>query len=301
VPDALTEQRVLKRSVLLAAVLGSFAVVLGLLSGSTAIVFDGLFSVVDVAMGLLALWVARLVTRPENRTFQYGFWHIEPMTLAFYGGMLMVLCVYGFIDAVGSFLAGGQEVELGWAIGYSVVMTGACFGMYFYERRRNRSADSGIVRLDAQSWLMSALESGALVVAFVFAWILGSTPYASLARYVDPAILAVLSLAMLPIPIRTVREALSEIFLMTPSDLDTHVRSVMDEIVAQHGFTGYTSYAAKVGRGQFIEIHIVVEPDRQLGTVTDLDVVRDEIAASLGAEGTDKWLTVDFTGSDAWT
>ena len=300
-PDALVEQRALKRSVLLAAVLGGVAVVLGLLSGSMAIVFDGLFSVVDVAMGLLGLWVARLVMRPENRTFQYGYWHIEPMTLAFYGGMLMVLCVYGFIDAVGSFLAGGQEVELGWAIGYSLAMTAACFGMYFYLSRKNRAANSGLVHLDAQSWLMSTLESAALVVAFVFAWILGSTPYAHLARYVDPAVLALLSLAMVPMPIRTVRQALSEILLMTPSDLDIQVRSVMDEIVVQHGFGGYTSYAAKVGRGQFIEIHIVVEPDRQLGTVADLDVVREEIANALGVCGTDKWLTVDFTGSDAWT
>jgi cation diffusion facilitator family transporter len=301
VPDAVTEQRVLKRSVFLAAVLGSFAVVLGLLSGSTAIVFDGLFSVIDVAMGLLALWVARLVARPENRTFQYGYWHIEPMTLALYGGMLMVLCVYGLIDAVGSFLAGGQEVELGWAIGYSLAMTAACVAMYLYERRKNRAADSALVRLDALSWLMSAAESGALVVAFVFAWALGWTPYASLARFVDPAILAVLSLVMLPIPIRTVRQALSEILLMTPSKLDARVTGVMDEIVAKHGFVHYTSYSTKVGRGQFIEIHIVVEPDRQLGTTADLDVVREEIADALGAHGAYHWLTVDFTGSDAWT
>ena len=300
-PDAVTEQRVLKRSVLLAAVLGGFAVVLGLLSGSMAIVFDGLFSVVDVAMGLLGLWVARLVMQPENRTFQYGYWHIEPMTLAFYGGMLMVLCVYGFIDAVGSFLAGGQEVELGWAIGYSLVMTVACFGMYLYERRTNRAADSGIVHLDAQSWLMSALESAALVVAFLCAWVLGSTEYADLARYVDPTVLAVLSLAMLPMPIRTVRRALSEILLMTPSDLDAQVRGVMDEFVKQHGFLDYTSYATKVGRGEFIEIHILVEPDRQLGTAADLDVVRERIADALDAHGTNKWLTVDFTSADTWT
>jgi cation diffusion facilitator family transporter len=301
VPDAVTEQRVLKRSVLLAAVLGGFAVVLGLLSGSTAIVFDGLFSVVDVAMGLLGLWVARLVIRPENRTFQYGYWHIEPMMLALYGGMLIALCVYGFIDAVGSLLAGGHEVELGWAIGYSAVLTAACFAMYVYERRKNRDADSGLVHLDAQSWLMSTAESGALVVAFVFAWILASTPYAYIARYVDPAVLALLSLVVLPIPIRTVREALSEILLMTPSGLDSQVRGVMDEIVAQHGFVDYTSYATKVGRGQFIEVHIIVEPDRQLGTAADLDAVREEIADALAARGTDKWLTVDFTGSDAWT
>ncbi len=132
--NAATEQRVLKLSVLLTAVLGGFAVALGLLSGSMSIVFDGLFSVVDVAMGLLGLWIARLVTREENRTFQYGYWHIEPMSLAFYGGMMMVLCVYAFVDAVGSIMAGGQTVELGWAIGYSLIMTAACFTMFFYEK-----------------------------------------------------------------------------------------------------------------------------------------------------------------------
>jgi predicted Co/Zn/Cd cation transporter (cation efflux family) len=106
---------------------------------------------------------------------------------------------------------------------------------------------------------------------------------------------------MVPMPIRTVRKALTEILLMTPGDLDTHVRGVMDEIVVQHGFAGYTSYAAKVGRGQFIEIHIVVEPDRQLGTVADLDGIRNTIADALDAHGTDTWLTVDFTGSEEWT
>jgi cation diffusion facilitator family transporter len=298
--DAATEQRVLKLSILISGVLGGFAVLLGLLSGSMSIVFDGLFSVIDVAMGLLGLWIARLVTREANRRFQYGYWHIEPMSLAFYGGMLMVLCVYAFFDALGSLLAGGREVDLGPAIGYSLIMTVACFAMYFYERRTNRAAKSEFLHLDAQGWLMSALATAALLVAFVFAWALGSTQYADLAPYVDPAVLALLSVAMFPIPLRTVRRALSEILLMTPSDLDAEVRLVMDQIVARHGFPGYTSYAAKVGRGQFIEIHIVVEPDWRVGTVADLDTVRNEIAAALGAEGTDVWLTVDFTGSEAW-
>jgi predicted Co/Zn/Cd cation transporter (cation efflux family) len=299
--NATIEQRVLKLSVLLTAALGGFAVVLGLLSGSMSIVFDGLFSVVDVAMGVLGLWIARLVTRKENRTFQYGYWHIEPMSLAFYGGMLMVLCVYGFVSAVGSFMAGGQEVELGWAIGYSLIMSAACFGMFFYEKRTNRAANSEFLHLDAQGWLMSALATTALVVAFAFAWVLGLTPYAHLAPYVDPAVLGLLSLAMVAMPIGTVRKALTEILLMTPTDLDEAVCAVMDDVIERHGFTSFTSYAAKVGRGEFIEIHIVVPADRQLGTVVDLDAVREEIADALGPHGADTWLTVDFTGSAEWT
>ncbi len=69
-------------------------------------------------------------------------------------------------------------------------------------------------------------------------------------------------------PIATVRKALQEILLITPPDLDALVRRVMDEVIARHGFKTYTSYVAKVGRAQFIEIHIAVPPesaDRQRG------------------------------------
>lgn len=298
---AAVEQRILKLSVALTVSIAGFAVVLGLLSGSMSIVFDGLFAVIDVVMGLLALWVARLVVREENRTFQYGYWHIEPMSLAFYGGMLMVLCVYGFVSAVGSILTGGQDVELGWAIGYSLVMAVVSFGMYYYEKRTNRAANSELLHLDAQSWLMTALASAALVVAFIIAWALEATPYAHLAPYVDPAALGLLSLAMVAMPVRTVRQALSEILLMTPTDLDTDIRCAMDEIVKRHGFIGYTSYASKVGRGQFIEIHIVVAPDHEIGTIASLDAVRNEVADALDAHGPDTWLTVDFTAEHDWT
>jgi cation diffusion facilitator family transporter len=298
--DAAAEQRVLKLSVVLSGVLGVLAVAVGLLSGSMSIVFDGLVSVIDVAMGGLGLWIARLVARAPNRTFQYGYWHLEPMSLAFYGAMLMVLCVYGFVDALSSLLAGGREVNLGWALGYSVVMTVACVWMYGYERRTNRAARSQFLHLDAQAWLMSALASAALVVAFSIAWVLGSTRYANLAPFVDPAVLALLSLAMIPIPIRTVRRALGEVLLMTPSDLDVEVRRVMDEAVTRHGFTRYSSHATRVGRGDFIEIHILVPADHAIGTVADLDAIRDEIAQALGVSSDSTWLTIDFTTSAEW-
>jgi cation diffusion facilitator family transporter len=299
--DATAEQRVLKYSLALTVVIAATGVVLGLLSGSMAIVFDGLYSVIDVAMGALLLWVARLVMREENRTFQYGFWHVEPMALAFNGGMLMILCLYAVVNAVGSFMSGGQSVELGWAIGYSAFMAAVCFGMYFYERSSNRLTKSQLLHLDAQSWLMSALAAAGLLVGFLVAWGLGFTRYAAVAPYVDPAILAVLSLAFVGMPVGTVRQALAEMLLMAPTELDSEVRGVMDRVIEQHGFVSYTSYVAKVGRGKFIEIHIVVPPEHPIGTVAALDAIRDEIGSALGGIGADKWVTIDFTARGEWT
>ncbi len=300
-PQAVAEQRLLKLSIAVTIVVAAVGVVFGLLSGSLSIVFDGVFAAIDAAMSGLALFVSRLVSRVgDNRRFQFGYWHIEPMVLAFNGGTLMLLCFYAFLNAVDSLLAGGRQLDFGWAIAYAVAVCVVCFGMFFYERHLNRRIGSDFIRLDAQSWLMSATITSALLVAFAIAWSLQGTAYAWLMPYADPVVLALLTLCLVFVPIRTVRKALTEILLITPPELDGHVRRVMDAAVKRHGFKTYTSYVAKVGRAQFIEIHIAVPPEVRLDNVSTVDAIRREIAAAIGGEGPHLWLTIDFTADPRW-
>ena len=126
------------------------------------------------------------------------------------------------------------------------------------------------------------------------------TRYGDLTPYADPIVLALLTLCLVFVPIRTVRKALQEILLITPPELDAHVRSVMDAAIARHGFKTYTSYVAKVGRAQFIEIHIAVPPDMRLDNVATVDAIRREIAEAIGGEGPQRWLTIDFTADPKW-
>ena len=299
--NAAAEQRLLKLSIAVTIGVAAFGVLFGLLSGSMSILFDGVFSAIDAAMSGLALFVSRLVTRvADNRRFQFGYWHIEPMVLAFNGGTLMLLCFYAFLNAVDSLLAGGRQLNFDWAMAYAVLVCGACFGMFFYERRLNRKIGSDFVRLDAQSWLMTGSITSALLVAFAIAASLMGTAHARLAPYADPAVLALLTMILVFVPIRTVRKALQEILLITPPELDARVRQVMDEAVARHRFKTYTSYVAKVGRAQFIEIHIAVPPQSPIDSVGEADAIRREIAEAIGGEGPQRWLTIDFTADPKW-
>lgn len=273
-------ERLLKLSIAVTIVVSAFGVLFGLLSGSMSILFDGVFSAIDAAMSGLALFVSRLVTRvADNRRFQFGYWHIEPMVLAFNGGTLMLLCFYAFLNAVDSLLAGGRHLDFDWAMAYAVLICVACFGMFFYERHLNRRIGSDFVRLDTQSWLMSGAITSALLVAFAITSTLKGTAYEYLAPYADPAVLALLTLVLVFVPIRTVRKALEEIL---------------------HGFKTYTSYVAKVGRAQFIEIHIAVPPQSPIDSVGKADAIRREIAEAIGGEDPHRWLTIDFTADSRW-
>ncbi len=294
------EQKLLKRSIGVTVAFASAGVLLGLVSGSQSIVFDGLFSVIDTLVLLLALTAARLVQREGDRRFQYGYWHIEPMVLAFNGSVLMFLCLYAFINAVGSFLEGGRELELDWALGYAAAACIVTFSMYVYERRENRRVRSELLRLDTQSWLMSALIASALLAAFALAWAIKGTRFAPFAPYVDPSVLALLSLYLITVPIKTVRRALKEILLITPPKLDQAVRTAMDVVIERHGFRKYTSYVAKVGRAYFIEIYIVAPVDFPLSGIAQLDAIRQEISEAIGNPEAYQWMAVSFTADEHW-
>ena len=300
-PTASAEQRLLKISIAVTIGVASFGVLFGLLSGSMSILFDGVFSAIDAAMSGLALFVSRLVTRvAENRRFQFGYWHIEPMVLAFNGGTLMLLCFYAFLNAVDSLLIGGRQLDFDWAMAYAVLVCVACFSMFFYERRLNRAIGSDFIRLDTQGWLMAGSITLALLVAFVIGASLKGTAYADLAPYADPAVLALLTMVLVFVPIQAVRKALQEILLITPPELDARVREVMDGVIARRGFKTYTSYVAKVGRAQFIEIHVAVPPESSIDSVGTADALRREIAEAIGGEGPHRWLTIDFTADPKW-
>ena len=299
--QAAAEQRLLKLSIGVTILIGAFGVLFGLLSGSLSIVFDGVFGVIDAAMAVLSLFVSRLVSREgDNRRFQFGYWHIEPMVLALNGGTLMLLCFYAFLNAVGSLLAGGRSLDFDWAILYAVVVCVIAIGMFVYARRANRGIGSTLVQLDIQSWLMSVSITAALLVAFAIAWSLQGTRWAWLMPYVDPAVLALLSIGLLFVPIGIVRKAWGEILLITPPELDAHVRRVMADIGTRHGFTTYTSYVVTVGRAQVIEIHILVPPEVPLDSVAAADAIRREIGQAIGGEGPQRWLTIDFTTDPSW-
>jgi predicted Co/Zn/Cd cation transporter (cation efflux family) len=293
---ATAEQAMLRHSLWMTLVLAAVGIGFGLISGSLAIVFDGVSSTIDAAMTFISLTVARLVLSEGSRRFQFGYWHLEPMTLALNGGLLVVFCLYGFVTALGDLFTGGRELDFGWALGYAALAAGASLGMVIYEWHGNRRVGSDLVRLDSMSWLMSTVISTTLLVAFAIAMALGDTDHAWAARYADPMVLAVLSAGLALMPIAMLREAWRDIFQIAPTPLDDRVKRVMDDFVARHGFATYASYVARVGRAQFIEVHVVLPADYPVQHIAALDALRAEIALALGAARPERWLTVAFTG-----
>lgn len=299
-----TEAIVLKRSLVAILLVSGLGVGFGIYSGSFAILFDGVFSLVDAAMTVLSLFVARLITRstidkglPEHlqRRFSMGFWHLEPMVLTLNATILLAVTLYASFSAAMSLVGGGRSIDFGPAMIYAGVVVLISATMAWYEHRANRRIGSDFVKMDVHGWIMAGGVTTSLLIAFGIGSLIGDTDYAWLSPYIDPAVLLLVCLVLLPVPLGTLRRAVSEVLLITPDDLLAEVERVAGGIVAEEGFIGHRAYVARAGRGTQIELYFIVPPAQPPRRLEDWDALRDRIGAAIGGDPRHRWLTIAFT------
>lgn len=305
----MTEQRYLSLSLTATLLLSGFGVTMGLVSGSIAIAFDAVYALIDAAMTLLALIVSRLIhqtTRPGAagerlvKRFNMGLWHLEPLVVALNGCLLMAITLYGFVNAVTSVAAGGTDTEFGPALIYTGGAVILCATVLLAGRHQANRLDSDLIRLDIKGWTMSGTITSALFVAFLIGFLLDGTAHAWVLPYVDPVVLAVVSLAVAPRPVGIVYQAFREVLMVTPPELRQLVDRVATETVAKQGFLDYRAYVAEVGRAEQIDLYFIVPPGHPARPIEDWDELRDEIGEAIGAEDPNRWLTITFTADPEW-
>jgi len=296
-----TEAQVMRVSVWATAGIAVFGIVLGIASSSQAILFDGLFALIDASMSFLSLCVVQLLAREGSRRFQYGFWHFEPLVAAFNGAVLLLLCLYAIFNAIRSLLTGGSEpVSLDVAGVYAVFVCVMCMALWCYERRANRRLDSELIRIDMKAFLMSTCISAGLFVGFAASALVERLGYAAFRPYADSLVLLCLALGLLPMPVAIVYRAMREVFLIAPVEMHDRVRRVVASAVERHNLMDFRSYVAKTGRMYLVEIHILVDPQLR-AEMAVYDRIRQEIGQALGGEARlDEWLSISFTARAEW-
>src|SRR3954463_16071074 len=107
--DASRERRLLMMSVWASAGFAVGSSVWGVLSGSSMIVFDGLYSFVSVGLSLLAVMALRAAGRGPDASYPWGREAWEPLVVVVKALALAALSVYAAIGGVSDLVAGGTS------------------------------------------------------------------------------------------------------------------------------------------------------------------------------------------------
>ncbi|WP_064608775.1 cation diffusion facilitator family transporter [Photobacterium sp. J15] len=294
------ERLALKLSLAGTVLLASLGIGYGLYVGSNAILLDGMFSFLSMGMTGLSLYTAYLVSKPDDRQFQFGYAHIEPLINVVNGLLILMTCLFAFITGVKGILHGGHEIVLEHALIYAVLSTVCCFAIYFTETYIARSEQSELVRVDSQEWLVDGILSAAILVGFLLVILLDKFGYSRWNAYVDPILVSTLSIAASVLPLKVLKRNLREVLLVAPQDKVQHqVDRVIAKLSKQYHFDDYTHHFAKTGRQYDLEINILVK-NETYWTTGRQDTIRELIWQELSDELGDTWLSVSFTSQERW-
>src|SRR5690606_31070935 len=195
---------------------------------------------------------------------------------------------------------GGRQLAFGYAALFAAISLVIEFGAALFLTVANRRIRSEFLALDAKSWLMSCGITVAYLLAFGFGSVAQGTRLEWLTPYIDPVALALVCLAVLPMPFSTVRRALADILLVTPTDLKQHVDEVARASVQRYGFASHRACVARVGRGRQIELYFLVSNEWPAKALAEWDRIRDEISEAIGGDTPDRWLMIVFTTDPEW-
>lgn len=295
------ENKILKLSVIGALFFALFGIAGGWAIKSDMIIFDGLYSFISVVLSMLSLYINNYMAKRDFEKFPFGKHILEPIVISIKSLIIAIMCSYSLIEAIKTLMNGGNSLEFGLALIYSIVSVLGCGIISFYMKEQEKKINSELIKAECTQWFMDTALSTAVLVGFIIAMVLAGTKLKSLNPYIDPFMTIVVSLVCIRIPIKTFIESFKEVICVKANDeINDDIYVLVKGIEEEYNFEESITRVSKVGRELRIEIDFVYNKDSKLKTLDQMDNVREEINDAIKHIDYNKWLNVSFTGNKKW-
>ncbi len=214
----LIEEKALKRSMVGAFILAVWGIVMASVSGSSVILLDGMFNLISGIMSFFSIEVTRLISGKDSREYPLGYFAFESLFVLAKGASILVLLLMALYSNIGVLLSGGREPVLGLLTIYVAVAVLGCVVLYLISRKGFKQTGSQILQAETKAWLVNAVISGAIGVAFGIAMLLQGTSLGWIDRYIDQILVIVLSLLFIKDPLVLMKIGVKELLLAAPQE-----------------------------------------------------------------------------------
>ena len=275
----LIEQRSLRIGVGASAVMAVAGLSVHVLSGSYALLLDGLYSAVMVGSGLVAARISRNVVRPPDRAYPYGYDGQEALYVLFRSLVLIGVLTFAAAAGLGTVIdyAKGQpiaEVNLGPVALYSIAMVVICWGLAWchYRDWRRTGAQSQLLLTEARAAKVDGLISGLTGLALLGAPLLRGTALQVLTPITDSLLVLVVSAAVLREPLQAFLTALGQTSgASAESDTIRSTRAALEDLLSGLSCWLLDLTVMQVGRTAFVVVYL--NPSQPMDGAA-IDVIR---------------------------
>ena len=270
----------LEHKTILISVLGALFMALlgigfGIFTNSEAILLDGLFSLTSFVIASITLRISSLINIKATKDYHFGLASLEPMINLTKGMVMLVLCSFAAIDATQVILRGGHKLDGLYALVYACIAGSGCFLVFAIVNKNAKRSASPILQADATNWLIDAIISAAVGVAFLFAYILKDTSINAFIPFLDSSLVVIIVIAVSPLPVKLIITNFHQGMLgAPPQSSQKNIIESIEHILNDSGHIASKYRMVQLGRHTFTTVDLTVSHSKPVG---ELDSYRNKI------------------------
>lgn len=215
-------------------------IVMAVITRSQAVLLDSVYDGVEILMVFVSLSLVPLMYKPSSESHPFGYQQIESLFVVVKGAIMIAVTVGLIINNIQIIFHGGQHVNFSMVAYFEMSATLVSIAVIFLLRRMNSKLTSPIVIMEIQEWQIDSVASFGMCIAFFLPQIITGEWFQPLIPYLDPALAIILSLFMLPVPVKTVITGLRDLFLLPPEEETVQeIKDIVSPILATYGTQNY--------------------------------------------------------------
>ncbi len=273
--------------------------VMALVTDSQAVLLDAVYDGVEFCMLLPSIFLIPLLYKPSNEEHPFGYMQIETIFVVV-KGITMTAVTFGLIfNNINLMLHGGHIVSFHTVAGFELFacILGIIVTVYLYYK--NKQMESPLINMEMQGWRIDSFISLGMTVAFLLPMLIPFDWFQHVVPYLDQLITIVLSLVMIPTPIRTVITGIRDLMLIPPEEetIDD-IKETIEPIIGVYGHKNLYYDIVRTGRKLWISVYISFEKD--IVSLSKFKQLQDQCIKALASKYSDFYFEllpdIEFTG-----
>ncbi len=273
-----------KRATVIASVVATILTIvkfaIGVASGSIAVLASAIDSLLDTVISVFNFFAIKKSEEKATDRFQYGKGKVQAIAGVIEGTIISLSGLYIIYEAINKAINGKETALLNSAIIVMIFSIVVTFLLVNYLLKVAKETDNLVIKSDALHYKTDLLSNGVILLSLVIVYFTGL-------NIVD----AIFGLGIGIYIIYSAYEIIEEgIFILLDHALDSEIISEIDKRIKQHPkVNSYHWLKTRTdGTNNFIEFHLVLEPDMKL---LEAHRISDEIEEEIRAlENKKRWI-----------
>lgn len=297
----IVNKKVLWASVIAAFISMTIALVVGFLTSSQVIIFDGVITLVGIGLTYLSVLAIKFIKKKDDWNYPFGKQTFEPFIVMLQYVTILSICITNIITAIQVIMTGGKEIDSASGILYGVYATVFTIFVTLYLKSLTKKVSSGIADVEIAQWGFTTLRGVGVLTGFIIAFFLEMTAFADLSMYIDPILTLIITLIFSKVAIKSIMECGKELLQGTPSEaVKSKIIAQIKNVNEKYDYVDEIIRLGKVGSQLILEIDYVVVANSNLDSVTKQDELRNKIADAIEGIPYEKWVNINFTADAEW-